>query len=275
MISKKNIYAILLYVPLLALTTSSYADVPTNERELAMLPEYCQGTQGLSKIRNLPKSAIDNYYKTYGETYHHLHHYCWALLTEYNATRIRDKGPRNNKYNQALGDIQYVLNKNPPASFPPLGDIYTTRARILFKMDRPGEAVADLMKAITLQPGNQRAYVQLSDYYLQIGQKDKAISTLEKGVENHEAPSMLLKRLDRLGKPYKGTPGSAIAKKQMADSPAIEQLSTDTPASAQSGTVDANNKGGPSGVDNAQPDNKTTEPVAPKDPANPYCRFCP
>ena len=214
MLSRKNIYAILSCLPLLGVVTSSYADMVTNERELAILPEYCKGTQQIKDFAKTPKPTADHYYQVYGSIYHHLHHYCWALVSEFNANSILEKGPRNNKLHQALGDIQYVLNKNPPTTFPLLPEIYSTRARILLRLGRNGEAVGDLLKAIDLQPGYQPAYSQLSTYYLQIGQKDKAISVLEKGVENNEAPTSLLSRLEKLGKPYKGTPGSAIPRKQ-------------------------------------------------------------
>ncbi len=261
---------------------NAQADPVTNARELAILPAYCQGTQQVSSISKLPKSAIDDYHKVYGETYHHLHHYCWALVSEFNANRILEKGPRDNKLHQALGDIQYVLNKNPPASFPLLPEIYTSRARILLRLGRSGEAVGDLLKAINLQPGYQRAYTQLSDYYLDSGQKDKAISILEQGVENNLYPTILLNRLERLGKPYKGTPGRAIPKTQEnnptpdgQDASAANQPAPDAPASIQGAKESNANKVNSSTASPAQQNSKETEPVAPENPANPYCRFCP
>jgi hypothetical protein len=261
MINSKIIHVALSCISLLVLATNSYADRVTNERELAILPAYCHGTQQIRSFTNLPKSEIDHYYKLYGANYNHLHHYCWALVSEFNADKIREKGPKNNKFNQALDDIEYVLNKNPPASFPPLPDIYSSRARILLRLGRTGEAVSDLLKVINLQPGYQRAYVQLSDHYLDLGHKDKAIAILEKGVENHESPTLLLRRLVRLGKPYTGTPGSAVAKTQTMEVPPIDQ---DSPAIAP-----------PPAAEPVQQDSKTPEPAAPTNPANPYCRFCP
>lgn len=279
MIGSKELCATLPCVLLLAFAPGSYADQVTNERELALLPEYCRGTKVISRISKLPKSAIDNYYKIYGETYHHLHHYCWALMSEYNAYKISAKGPRNNKLNQAIGDIDYVLNKNPSATFAPLGDIYNTRARILFKMDRPGEALADLIKATSLQPAHQQAYAQLSDYYLKIGQKDKAISVLEQGAENHHSPTTLLRKLEKLGKPYQGTPGSALIKKQEINTRtqtrepvAPQQSPLDSPTLPQPGTSD---KADAPATDSTQTEGKAAEPTPFGSPSNPYCRFCP
>lgn len=282
MLSRKNIYAILSCLPLLGVVTSSYADMVTNERELAILPEYCKGTQQIKDFAKTPKPTADHYYQVYGSIYHHLHHYCWALVSEFNANSILEKGPRNNKLHQALGDIQYVLNKNPPTTFPLLPEIYSTRARILLRLGRNGEAVGDLLKAIDLQPAYQPAYSQLSAYYLQIGQKDKAISVLEKGVEHIEDPTMLLRRLEKLGKPFKGTPGSAIPKNQEGDSPDPGQDSStvtpqppDSPAPIQGTTTVGGDKNNSAMPNNTQQDNKGSETVAPTNPENPYCRFCP
>lgn len=284
MISRKEIFTILSCAPLLVFATNTCAGRVTNERELAILPEYCKGTQGIRDFVKLPKSEVDNYYKVYGEIYHHLHHYCWALVGEYNANRILEKGPRNNELNQALRNIQYVLNKNPPASFTLLPEIYTSRARILFRLGRSGEAVGDLIKAINLQPSYQRAYAQLSDYYLDHGQKDKAISTLEKGVENNLSPTMLLKILERLGKPYKGIPGSAIPQTQESkpassekDLSAAIQPSLGEPETVPRVGAKGNEPGNldSSTASPVQQDSREADPVAPKKPANPYCRFCP
>jgi len=284
MINSKTIYAILSGVSLLISTTSSYAGVK-NERELAILPEYCHATQQIRSISKLPQSAYDNNVKIYGETYHHLHHYCWALVGEFNAnthSSLNDKGLRSTRLDQALRDIQYVLNKNPPETFQPLAEIYTTRARILFSLNRSGEAIGDLIRAINLQPGYERAYAQLSDIYIHIGQKDKAILTLENGIENNESPKLLLRKLERLGKPYKGTPGSAVTKKQEMESPtlgqdsaAINSAPANTPAPTQTSTVDERAKVNPPNADSTKQDGKISEPLAPTNTGNPYCRFCP
>jgi tetratricopeptide (TPR) repeat protein len=264
---------------LFAWAITAQADPVTNARELAILPAYCQGTQGISSISKLPKAAIDDYYKVYGETYHHLHHYCWALMSEFNANRILEKGPRNNKLNQALGDIQYVLNKNPPNSFPPLADIYASRARILLKLGRQGEAVADLIRAIDLQPDNQRTYAQLSDYYLDSGRKDKAIEILEQGVAHHESPTILLRRLERLGKPFAGTPGSAVPKPHPTTpepAPSPEALPAPDPSSpAQAHAADSNESKDAASTGDAPGTDPGLAPYPQQNKTNPYCRFCP
>lgn len=285
MISSKTIYVILSGLLLVFSTTSSYAATIEDERDLAILPEYCLATQVIRSISKLPKSAYDNNVKIYGDIYPHLHHYCWALIGEFKAntrSSLKDRGLRNTRLQQALRDIQYVFNKNPPETFKPLAEIYTTRARILVSLNRSGEAVGDLIRAINLQPGYQRAYAQLSDIYVRLGKKDKAIATLEKGVENNESPKILLRELERLGKPYKGTPGSAVAKKQEMGSPAPGQDSTgmNTPQANESSPsstspVDESPKVTTPEAVGTPSDIKSSEPSAPNNTGNPYCRFCP
>jgi tetratricopeptide (TPR) repeat protein len=272
MTNSRTIFGALACVALLSLTAQSHADRVTNERELTLLPEYCRGTQGIREIAKLPKSAVESYYKTYGETYHHLHHYCWALMSEYNAQKIPEKGPRNNKLHQAIRDIDYVLNKNPPDTFQPLAEIYTTRARILFKLDRPGEAAADLVKATNVRPAYPPAFAQLSDYYLKIGQRDKAIAVLEEGVAHHASPTSLLRKLEKLGKPYQGAPGSALAK------PPQEAPTAPADSAAVPGPNVQPAQAGPSEAlpaATASPDGAPAEPPRIGTPENPYCRFCP
>lgn len=285
MISSKTLYVFLSGVWLVLSTTTGYATTIEDERELAILPEYCLATQQIRAISKLPKSAYDNNVKIYGEIYPHLHHYCWALIGEFKAntrSSLKDRGLRNTRLQQALRDIQYVFNKNPPETFKPLAEIYTTRARILVSLNRSGEAVGDLIRAINLQPGYQRAYAQLSDIYVRLGKKDKAIATLEKGVENNESPKILLRELERLGKPYKGTPGSAVAKKQEMGSPAPGQDSTgmntpqaSEPPASPTSTVDQPPKVTTPDAVAPPSDTKSSEPSAPNNTGNPYCRFCP
>lgn len=241
---------------------------PKNPTDLAILPEYCKGTQFLRDVSKLPMARVKAYYAEYGPTYNHLHHYCGALFAEFNADQILDKGPRLNAYNIALDNLDYVLKKDPPASFPLLPEIHTSRGRILLKMGRPGEAIAELNKVIEMKPDYEPAYIELSEYYLTTGKKQNAISILEKGVENNPSPSRLLKRLEKLGKPFKGTPGSALARQQATDSPPSESTVSPPAPSGSKGS----DQPAPS-----DPSNGATGGAAPAigKPGNPYCRFCP
>src|SRR4051794_36656977 len=55
---------------------------PYNQRDLAMLPNYCLYTQAY-RVRfpggNNP-SEISRWEAVMGESFHHMHHYCWGIM---------------------------------------------------------------------------------------------------------------------------------------------------------------------------------------------------
>lgn len=253
----------------LALVMSSgiaIADEVKTQSEVAMLPPYCSGTQLIRNISKDPK-PISEYITMYGKTYSHLHHYCWALNTENNAWKTRDRFLRKSKLGYALGDIQYVLDRAEPG-FVFLPDIYNTRARILFSLKRDAEAVAALKKAIELKPDFVTAIARLSDYYVDHGDKARAINTLEEGIDNTENAKTLLKKLKKLGKTYQGTPGHARKK----DVPVEETVATTPPVEINPTQSNSNNS-----ESSAETEKAEEKPFAgDSQPANnPYCRFCP
>jgi len=172
------------------------ADQVENARELATLPAYCRGTQVIRSISHDPV-PIETYIKRYGQAYSHLHHYCWALNSENKAYTILDKQQRNSKLFYALGDIDYVIERSPP-TFVLLPEIYTGKARILFKLDRAPEAVGTLYKALQLKPDYWPASIRLSDYYKKQGDIKNARTILEKALEKTPKSKALMKRIAEL-----------------------------------------------------------------------------
>lgn len=266
---------------LLALITFSSvanADPVRNVSELALLPQYCRGTHQINEISKDPTPMAQNV-AIYGNAYTHLHHYCWALNAENKAMRI-GRGYRA-KLLESLGDYKYILDLAPP-SFVLLPDIYTSRARVFFTLGRDAEAVRDLYKAIELKADHDRAYAQLSDYYQRSGDKNKAISILEQGISyagNPDSVAFYIKKFERLGKTYQGTPGSALPKKS---EPEHDKNSSDTTKKTDS----AGNDQTAVPAKPTMPEKPSTENItpdlsgkdtSPEQPAktNPYCRFCP
>ena len=216
--------------------------------ELAMLPPYCKGTQLIRQLSNDPV-PIDQYKEIYGKSFMHLHHYCWALNAENKANAMFNKRDRDSELGSAISDIKYVLTNADP-DFVLLPDIYNSQARILFSLHRDPEAVLSLEKAIELKPGFVPAVARLSDYFVSIGDKGKAIQTLKNGIDNTENADFLIGKLAKLGVTYQGTPGSAIKKEDKKDEAILPVVSEPPPAASSVPAV-------------TQPAN------------NPYCRFCP
>ena len=232
--------------------SSASADNVKTLAELAMLPSYCRG---VFQVRDISRDPIplSQYMQMYGDSYAHLHHYCWALNAENKADATFNRKARDDILIGALRDIQYVLTNSSP-DFVFLPDVYNSRARMLFNLHRDSEAVLSLEKAIELKPGYVPAIARLSDYYAGIGDKKLAIQTLETGIENTEKADFLIGKLSKLGVTYNGTPGSAIKKEEQKDSqPPVHDASAVEPATPAASSV----------------------PAASPPANNSYCRFCP
>ena len=165
--------------------------------DVAKLPAYCWGTQQIQTVSRDPTPIIENV-RRYGEIYKHLHHYCWALDAENKAASMIDVKLAQSTLKEAIKDIDYVLNKNPSKSFVLLPEIYTTKARFLFKLDQQNDAVIWLKKAIQLGSGYVPAYARLSDYYVQIGNTAEAVKILKEGISHGKHPDLLKRRLKLL-----------------------------------------------------------------------------
>ncbi|MBK1642405.1 hypothetical protein CKO12_11060 [Chromatium okenii] len=165
----------------------------TSASQLLGLPSYCRGTQQVRAISQDP-TPMSVYIERYGPTYNHLHHYCWALNTE---NDISQRHPPDGRFwlGTAISNIDYVLHNNNDPKFIFLPEIYVAKARILFKMDQANDAVPWLEKAITLRPNYSPAYARLSDYYLEKGNKEKAIKILQQGISRSKTSEMLTRRL--------------------------------------------------------------------------------
>ena len=275
----------IIFLALVIFSSSVWADEVRNLSELALLPPYCRGTQ---QIRTISKdqTPVEQYEAIYGVTYHHLHHYCWALNAENKAGMISDKYLRESKLNNALGDIKYVLDRAEP-DFVLLPAIYNSKARILFALHRDSEAVLALEKAIEIKPDYVPAIARLSDYFVHEGNKAQAIKTLETGIDNTENANGLIKKLAALGRTYQGTPGSALKKEEVAKVPVTDAGSDQKDTSSASGGAPTSPVGAVQpALNGGKPENDPHCRFCPFDavqpasnggkPGNdPYCRFCP
>lgn len=165
--------------------------------ELLRLPKYCYGTQQIREISGDP-IPIATYIKKYGDGYNHLHHYCWSLNQEYQAQSMSDRAIARSWLESAIGGIDYVLRNNKDEKFIFLPEIYATKARILFQLEKKSDAVIALKKAIELRPAYTPAYARLSDYYAEIGETTEAVKILKEGIAHSKKADMLNRRLKDL-----------------------------------------------------------------------------
>jgi len=246
---------------------TDWQGVVQNMTELERLPRYCWGAQQINKISRDPK-PIQEYLAIYGSGYYHIHHYCWAINLENSVFLMQDKLLRESKLRVALGGVQYSLDRSQPG-FVFLPDMYAFKAKILFTLHRDGEAVVALRQAIEAKPDYVPAIARLSDYYVDNDDKAQAIKILEEGIGNTEKAKHLLRKLEKLGKTYQGTPGSA-RKKEDQDTP----LETEVNQDQEKRSTATSNADLPTTPDETT---KKASPITTESrPAdNPYCRFCP
>lgn len=271
--------AALLFLALGLSTQMAEAISVTTKEELQMLPPICASTRTMSEISGDTR-PIEEYMRTYGGAFSHLHHYCWALNTE---NKFR-KSP--NKYRGylpgAIGDLDYILNLNKDPNFVFLPDIHLAKARIFLYQKQRGKAIASALEAIQTKQDFVPAYTYLSDLYEDMGNKSEAIKTLKNGLKHAPESTPILRRLARLGvKPPKPEAAPQQVSKDPANLPTPAATDTSSQSSPiapaqqpvdvqQSQTTENTPIAAPPIQPEQQPKTETTQ-----DPKNPYCRFCP
>lgn len=258
-------FSILGCLLLTALSPASWAIGEIQDAsELALLPTYCMGTEGIRLISHDPK-PVEEYVAMYGEIFRHLGFYCAALNAENNLHKINDHYLKKSELNYILNYIQYVLIR-APATFSLLPEIYLSKARILFKLDRDVDAIGVLFELTKIKPDYGPAYEKLGDYYQRIGDKHNAIKYFEQGLlnTNKENFSFFIKKINQLDKNYK-IPNMADHHKTLRKKSADPEIvKSDAPEHQQEKTL--------------TPTLQSEEKKSPADsapPPNPYCRFCP
>lgn len=194
------IWFVVIFLSFVTLQSTHADSARVSEADLRFLPDYCKATQGIRKVSKVPQSVINAYYAKYGPTFHHMHHYCWALNGERKAMRMTTGNEMFIKsvLGSAIGDIDYVLRHIPNQNYVLLPTIYTSKARILFKLGRTDEAVDILKKTIKIRKNYVPAYARLSDYYVRKGDTNEAIKILKQGIARSKHSNMLTRRLKRL-----------------------------------------------------------------------------
>jgi tetratricopeptide (TPR) repeat protein len=171
-------------------------------RELALLPRYCLHTQDFrSRIPggNNPQE-ISRWRFTMGETYEHMHHYCWGLMKQNRALLLAKTAQvRQFYFADSNDEFNYVIRNSPPDFFM-LPEIFTKKGENLVRMKQGPMAIVEFERAIELKPDYWPPYAAMSDYYRDVGDIDKARDALRRGLEQSPEAPALLRRQKELGK---------------------------------------------------------------------------
>jgi len=183
------------------LTPHTMLHGPYDSRELAMLPRYCYFTQ---VFRQFAPGGNDiqeqeRWYAYLGPTYHHLHHYCWAMMKTNRALLLaRDRRVRQFFLNDSIAEFDYVIERAKP-DFVLLPEILTKRGENQFLLNRAPLGILDLERAMEIKPDYWPPYARLADYYKESGDTAKARQVLEAGLKAAPQASALSRRLAELG----------------------------------------------------------------------------
>lgn len=236
---------------LMGLSLNAHASLPygPTAEEMKVLPDYCQNPAHWGAILG-PSAGWNN-------------HTCYGINWINRYYKSRSPGDKRYSLQNALGDFNYSVGKLPP-DFALMPEIHMYRGITYGLMGRQGEAVADLQKAIGMNPKLVRAYNELADLYEgKLSQPGKALEIVTEGLRHNPDVKSMQRRYTRLG----------------GKLPYPEPLSRPEPASAAPPAAPAQGAA-PAAAPVAAPVEKADaapDSEKPKigSPTNPYCRFCP
>lgn len=165
-----------------------------------MLPAWCRHTQEFRERvpgGNSP-DEIRRWRGVFGDTYEHLHHYCWGMMKANRARLLaRDQQSRRAYEADAIDEYNYVL-RHATEDYFLLPEVITRKGESLLRLEQGPVAVTEFERAIALKPDYWPPYAHLSDYYRALGQRPKAIEVLERGLAAVPDAAPLTRRLKEL-----------------------------------------------------------------------------
>jgi tetratricopeptide (TPR) repeat protein len=186
-----------------------------NPSEMRRLPPYCKYTQDFRAHvpgGNSPED-IERWTTLMGQTFIHMHHYCWGLM-DTNRAAFLSKSPQERIHylSNSILEFDYVITKAPP-DFAYLPEILTNKGSNLILLGKGPEGVSVLRRAIDIKPDYWPPYAAMADYFKDNGAPAKAREWLEKGLEAAPNTRALERRLAALNpspaKRNKPQPGTA------------------------------------------------------------------
>lgn len=249
--------------------SAGYSTYPTDP-EIGVLPPLCK-----VKLRSDQKSPeYQSMLDAYGPDFIHTHHYCTGLnfINRYYSARSAQEKDFDLK--SAIDNFGYMITHAKP-DFSLMYDVYLNRGVVFSLLKRDAEAIADLQKAVELNPKASKSYVTLADIYTKLKQDNKALEITTEGLRQVPNSKALKRRYDELGgkKPYPEPYPAPEAKTETADAAAKTPDPALTPAA-----IRAKRDGDAPASDKSDEASAATQsaatPAATTPPRNPWCRFC-
>lgn len=169
------------------------AQMAMTDAEFDILPAFCHHQSHVSQRHsNVPRSIY--WENILGDSFTHVHHYCWALVNLGRSYRTgMAKEQRRTALISAAGDVNYVIERSRP-DMPLLAEFHTTRGQALLLAGETKEAEASFATARQIDPTYWRAYLIWAVALKQNGKSKEAAELVAKGLE-HSPDSKGLKSL--------------------------------------------------------------------------------
>lgn len=167
------------------------------------LPAYCKYTKLLPDTKHTTGAFLHPlsqgmYHQMFGETWNHLHHYCFGLNDIYKASKeAYNEEMRRGLTRSAIVEFDYVLDR-AHQGFVLTPEILVAKGNALVSLDRDLEAVEQFTTALEIRADYVPAYVALANYFERRGDTPYAVTILRQGLERVPDSEILQAKLDEL-----------------------------------------------------------------------------
>ncbi len=226
-----------------------------NAAEMLRLPPYCQ-----ARFKAAQGSPEWNAWRDQiGHNFIDLHHYCAGLNYVNRYWSARNARDRGFYLQRAMGGFDYLVKAEKP-DFALRAELYSNRGGVFKLMRKPGEAVRDYNKALSINPRIVKPYLELANLHVAGKSSSRALETITEGLRHLPDSTALQRRYLELGgkKPFPEPLMAIVAEPEPVPVAETTQIEPATPTSSASEQA-------------AIPEDKPSIGT----PTNPYCRFCP
>lgn len=191
--NKKHIMAFV-FIAFSITSFNSLAIFPKTDKDFSLLPPYCKAF-----FKPDPPNEWDRWSKRVSGI-GGIHHFC-AAMHSYNHSLHFPSNEEERTYKlfmlkTVLNEVKYVEEHSTNKRHALFPAIYLLKAKAYAELGKTSDALVYFNKSITGNKKFVRGYLALAKYYKKLGNKKKAIETVEQGLK-YKPSSKGLNRLKK------------------------------------------------------------------------------
>jgi len=262
----------LIIVLLFQVPAFAVQDFAVTREELAVMPPYCTAHYG-HKF-GLPRFQDSPLRSTIPAGCPATHHYCDGLKA---MIRVDTNRAESDYWlSVAVKTFRSMTQRKDWMNCSLRPEAYLNLGNAVLRQSRRGastpvEGVESLMKALELKPDYLAAYYALSNFYIDEGDKKKALGVVESGLRHVPKSEGLLRRFKELG--GKTPPAPIIAVKPDSTEAANDSSEVHQYQTPEENVSSPSSKSGTSTLGKTTSEQESSQKIG--TPSNPWCRFCP